>query len=162
MSRAYQEGQEKGLKSLQFNMVDTPPDMKDMEPIDYQATISNAKGFLLVCSFDKPDSLAAVEEAYNDIHNARHGVDADTPIIIIANKHDMSDEADAVEQLDVSTLAAQLHVKWCVSSMASDDGLSEMSELMLNEINLAATQEEYLESLPEDEYLYVDEQIDEE
>ena len=43
-SHAYQEGKAKGLKSLQFNLVDTPADMSEMEPITYQATISNAKG----------------------------------------------------------------------------------------------------------------------
>ena len=46
-SRAFQEGKAKGLKSLQFNLVDCPADMAEMEPITYQATISNAKGILL-------------------------------------------------------------------------------------------------------------------
>lgn len=46
--------------------------------------------------------------------------------------------------------------------MSTPEGCVEMSSLMLNEINIAATQEEYLDSLPEDEYMYVDEQIDDE
>ena len=45
--------------------------------------------------------------------------------------------------------------------MSSPEGVAEMSGVMLNEINVAATQEEYLESLPEDQYLYVGEMIKE-
>lgn len=158
VSRAYQEAQEKGLKSLHFNLVDTPADMVEMEEMTYKATISNAKGFLLVCSFDIMDSLSFIEKRCEEIKNCRHG--RETPIIIIANKHDLETNERVFEELDVNSLAAQLHVKYCTASVATEEGCNDMSELMLNEINLAAEQEEYLNSLPEDDYVYAAEEID--
>ena len=160
-SREYQEGQAKGLKSLQFTLVDTPPDIHEMEPMTYKAAISNAKGFLLVCSFDQPESIEFIEDRFNEIQKARNGME--TPIVIIANKHELEEsEGKVVKELDVGEVAARLHVKWCCSSMSSQEGCHEMSQVMLNEINMAAEQEEYLNSIPEDQYMYCDEMVEEE
>lgn len=150
-SSAFQEGKAKGLKTLKFNLVDTPADMVEMEPITYEATLANAKGFLLVCSFDIKESVEYIKDRYQDILNVRN-ID-ETPIILIANKEDL--ETKVWPEYEINTLSAQLKVKYCTSSVATKEGCEQMTAVMLNEINLYAEEELFQQSLPED-YVYYD------
>jgi len=150
-SAQFNEGKAKGLKELRFNLIDTPSELPEMEPFSYQATLANAKGFLLVCSFDIIESLEYIKDRYDEIKSQRK-MD-ETPILFIANKHDL--EEKAWEEHEINTLAAQLKAKYCVSSVATKEGCGDMQEAMLNEINVFATEEAFLASLPED-YAYYD------
>lgn len=151
ISRQFAEGKAKGLKEIRFNLIDTPAEMPEMEPISYQATLANAKGFLLMCSFDVEGSVEYVKERFAEIKKQRN-ID-DTPVLIVANKYDLDEKA--WDEYEINTLAAQLKVKYCVSSIATPEGCEEMQEKMLNEINVFATEEAFQASLPED-YAYFD------
>ena len=56
----------------------------------------------MICSFDKTGSVEAAVEQYEEIKRIRHGIDSETPVVLIANKRELSEELKVVQELDVS------------------------------------------------------------
>lgn len=150
LSESYVEGREKGLRELRFNVVDTPHDVHEMEPIYYEAAIANAKGFLLVCAFNVENSLEYIHDRFNEIKKKRNL--EETPVLLIANKYDIFDKIWGEDK--IAALAAHLQTKYCVTSVATKEGCEDMTSMMLNEINYFADEEAYRNSLPEDDAYY--------
>ena len=148
VGRKYTEGTIRGLKSLRFSLIDMPSDLSSMQPTTYQAILQNAKGFFLVCSFDKEDSLASIEKILTTIRNTDEG-----PVVIIANKSDIPEADRVLDEKVVEHLAKKLSLPYCCASMSTKDGYEHMTELLLSEINISADLEEQENSTPED-YAY--------
>jgi GTPase SAR1 family protein len=153
-SEAFNAGLARGLKKLRFVFVDTPSDVKEMEPYSYTAIIKNASGFLLMCSFDQAESLKYLDEKVQDINRThKHGT---IPLILVANKSDIEEEERSLEEDDVRKKATELHIKCCFTSLASPEGCEEMSGMLLNEINQFAEKDEFQAAETED-LAYIDE-----
>lgn len=143
-----------GMKSFKFQLVDTSPDINKISPVSYRATVADAHGFLLICSYDKPESLEYIKSVYEDIKNMRQC--GNVPVIIVANKCDLSSSDTVVFEKSMVDLAAKLNIQWCEISAANSEGYQNMTEHMLNEMNIYDAEKVRENNLPDD-FAFIDE-----
>ena len=91
------------MKQFKFSLVDTTVDITTREPATYKAMLADAKGFLFVCSFDKPTSLEYLRNLYTDVKQMRGN--SNVPLILIGNKSDLFSEPTVLTKNDVILLS---------------------------------------------------------
>lgn len=134
-------------KEFKFQLVDNNSEVNQSSPISYRAMISDAHGFILVCSYDNLDSIEYIKNVYEDIKILRSN--KTVPVIIIANKRDVSnDVSDIQENLDEFINATG--IKWCAISTNDAEGFEVLTELLLNEMHTFDEAEEEERSLSDD------------
>lgn len=143
-----------GMKSFKFQLVDTCADINNFSPVSYRATVADAHGFLLICSYDNPESLEYIKSVYGDIKNMRQN--KTVPVIIVANKSDKRDNRAEEFESNITELVRKLNIQWCSISAASSEGYQTMIEHMLNEMNVFDESEEHERNLPDD-FAFIDE-----
>ena len=123
-------------KTFKFQLVDTTEDINESSPMEYRSTVANAHGFLLVCSSDKPDSIQYIRDIYQDIAKMR--INTTVPVLIIQNKDDLhaGSEEDETFDAELEQLAVELDVETCLLSTANSSGFENLTELLLNEMNV--------------------------
>jgi len=123
-------------KTFKFQLVDTTEDINEASPMEYRSTVANAHGFLLLCSSDKKSSIEYIREIYQDIAEMR--INTIVPVIIIQNKDDLHSGSEDDETFDseLEQLAVSLDVETCQLSTANSSGFENLTELLLNEMNV--------------------------
>ncbi|XP_057312377.1 GTP-binding protein Di-Ras1-like [Hydractinia symbiolongicarpus] len=111
-----------------FQFVNTNADITHVAPVTYRATVANVKGVILVCAFDKSDSLKHLKEMYNSVHSITGKVDI--PVVIAANKCDLKNTKISVDE--IMRVAEELGVGYCMISAASSNGCGNLIQLLLN------------------------------
>ena len=124
------------LKCFKCEFVDTSPDITQMQPITYRANMAAAHGFILVCSFDIPDSLEYIKSIYEDVKKMR--MTKRLPMIIVVNKSDLLSEETTENSFekDVEVIAENSNTKFCKVSMLTGEGMNLFKELILDQMNI--------------------------
>ena len=124
------------LKCFKCEFVDTSPDIAEMQPITYRASMAAAHGFIFVCSFDIPDSLEYIKSIYEDVKKMR--MTKMLPMIIVVNKSDLLSEEIAAHSFenDVQVIAENSNTKYCKVSMLTGEGMNLFKELIFDQMNI--------------------------
>ena len=124
------------LKCFKCEFIDTSPDITQMQPITYRANVEAAHGFILVCSFDIPDSLEYIKSICEDVKKMR--VTKRLPMIIVVNKSDLLTEETTAHSFekDVEVIAENSNTKYCKVSMLTGEGIKLFKELIFDQMNI--------------------------
>ncbi len=79
-----------------------------------------AAGALLVCDLTRPETLAALR----DYAGAFHRASPTTPLVIAANKADLTTERRLADD-DIAAMATELAANWLFTSARTGEGVSE-------------------------------------
>lgn len=142
-------------KTFKFQLVDTTEDINYVTPMEYRSTVANAHGFILVCSSDKKESIQYIKDINNDIAKMRKNTIV--PVIILQNKDDLrvGSQEDEIFDSNLRQVALELNVETCPISTANSSGFENLTELLLNVMNLY-NQDYQVEMVLPDEVAYSD------
>ncbi|XP_057314144.1 uncharacterized protein LOC130655410 [Hydractinia symbiolongicarpus] len=140
----------KSLKEFNIQLVDTPGTVNLSSPATYRAILSDAKGFLIVCSFDKPSSFQSMKNIYQDIKNMNDRV----PIILVVNKEDLNSQN--IEDIGdrVCEFSRELDVQWCEVSAFKGIGFKNLIEVIMNETTHYNEQEDIADQIQDYDFFY--------
>lgn len=105
-------------------------DDKICSPMSYRATMSNATGFVLACSFNKSEIINLVMSSLRDIKQLRQ--DENTPVFLVFNENDTLAHTD--KKNEIIATAKNLHINYQVVTRGEKLEFRELASTVLNEM----------------------------